>query len=256
MLERSRSASEALRSALLAEVRRRAGKVELPESPPPAELRELTLTRVTPMVRGLFPAREQAAVLALLEESVVFLTPANLEQVLRGESYDHSAWTLANLYLGSVGAEILGGREDRLLGMSQGTTCYVTARYLEGRAKFDDFLVHEAAHVFHNWKRERAGLPHTRYKEWLLPIAFVNREPFAFACERYARILEQGRTKQEREALLAEYAEHPFASDDDIEEHLDVLREAVAATNGWKRILARCSEPLPRPRAPLYRRDG
>jgi hypothetical protein len=29
----------------------------------------------------------------------------------------------------------------------------------------------------------------------------------------------------------------------DVEEYLDILREAVAARNGWKRILARCSPP-------------
>jgi len=59
-----------------------------------------------------------------------------------------------------------------------------------------------------------------------------------------------GRTKV-GEALLEEYAEHPFAGDDDVNEHLDILREAVAARSGWKRILARCSEALRRPRAPL-----
>jgi len=31
-----------------------------------------------------------------------------------------------------------------------------------------DFVVHEAAHVLHNWKRGYAGLPHTRNREWLL----------------------------------------------------------------------------------------
>ena len=31
----------------------------------------------------------------------------------------------------------------------------------------------------------------------------------------------------------------------DAGEYIDILREAVAARNGWKRILARCSPPSP-----------
>jgi hypothetical protein len=85
-----------------------------------------------------------------------------------------------------------------LLGLSQETTCFVTSRYLEGRDKFDDFIVHEAAHVFHNWKREYAGLSFTRTKEWLLPIEFRKRETFAYSCEVYSRIVEQGGTPKQR----------------------------------------------------------
>jgi len=40
-----------------------------------------------------------------------------------------------------------------------------------------------------------------------------------------------GRTKV-GEALLEEYAERPFAGGEDLDEHLDILREAVAARNG------------------------
>ena len=51
--------------------------------------------------------------------------------------------------------------------------------------------MHEVAHIFHNCKRRTLGLPHSRTKEWLLDIAFVERETFAYACETYSRILEQ-----------------------------------------------------------------
>lgn len=215
----------------------------LPSVPAPEDLYVLTRRRVEPMVQGLFPKGEQAAVLALLERSVVFLTPDNISDVLHGQTFDHSAWTIANLYLHSIEAELLSEDAPELLGLSQETTCFVTARYLDGRGKFDDFLVHEAAHVFHNWKRAYAGLPHTRYNEWLLPIEFQKREPFAYGCEVYARIIEQSRTAKERQALLAEYADHPYAGGEDIDEHLDILREAVSAKNGWKRILRRCTPP-------------
>lgn len=34
----------------------------------------------------------------------------------------------------------------------------------------------------------------------------------------------------------------------DVDEYLDILRDAVAARNGWKRILERCSASRPTPR--------
>jgi len=127
----------------------------------------------------------------------------------------------------------------------------VSAEYLRGRDKFDDFIVHEAAHIFHNWKREYAGLPHTRRKEWLLPIDFHKRETFAYACEVYARILEQARKPAEQLAMVEEYAEGPLPSEERLDpaELIDILREAAGARNGWKRILARCAPP---PRTPPH----
>ncbi|MGC4068699.1 MAG: hypothetical protein QM784_29415 [Polyangiaceae bacterium] len=240
MLARAKVAHTALRSALVAEVRRREGHVKLPVAPHADELRAMTRKRVDAMVRGFFPRIEQEAVLSLLERSVVFLTSDSIERILHEESFGSSAWTLANLYLTSVGAESLGDGTERLLGLSQETTCFVTARYLQGRGRFDDYLVHEAAHVFHNWKREYAGMPYTRTKEWLLPVDFSMREQFAFACEVYSRIVEQAKAQQDRLALFAEYSSNPFAGDDDVHVHLDILREAVVARNGWRRILERC----------------
>jgi hypothetical protein len=239
VFEQAKAAHDALRAALVAEVRRRVYDARLPELPPAAELEAMTRTRVEPMVRGLFPAVEQETVLALLEKSVVFLTPDNIGDVLHSQSFDHSAWDIANLYLSSVNAELLSDGAPDLLGLSQETTCFVTARYLESRDKFDDFIVREAAHVFHNWKREYAGMRPSRTKEWLLPIEFTKRETFAYSCEVYSRIVEQGRTTRARKALLDEYVEEPYTGAEDVDEHIDILREAVSARNGWKRILRR-----------------
>lgn len=45
--------------------------------------------------------------------------------------------------------------------------------------------------------------------------------------------------------LLAELEEAPMPADEGVEagEYIDILREAVAVRNGWKRILERCSAP-------------
>ena len=68
------------------------------------------------MVRGLFPQAEQDVVLATIERSVVFVTSANIESLLLERSFDRSAWTIANLYLASLGAELLGEDAPHLVG--------------------------------------------------------------------------------------------------------------------------------------------
>jgi hypothetical protein len=240
-MERGRRAHDDLRDALVREVRRRVGART---HHPPREDDVLALTRrkVGPMVRGLFPRAEQDAVLAVLERSVVVLTSANIEPLLRGHGFDGSAWTLANLYLASQGAEPLGDEAPRLIGLSEGTTCYVSLAYVaEDDDPFADVVVHEAAHVFHNCKRETLGLRRTRTKEWLLEIAYRKRETFAYACEAYARVLERAMTPADRRALAAEYGRAVRVADERVE-------AAAAARNGWKVILARCA-PTSRPRS-------
>ena len=125
----------------------------------------------------------------------------------------------------------------------------LTPEYFAHRDRFDDFIVHEAAHVFHNCKRHTMGLPEARTREWPLELDFGKRETFAYACETFSRIVEGGPTRTARLALVAEVAQLPPPNSDgvDPEEYLDVLREAAGARNGWKRILARCAPPR-RPR--------
>jgi hypothetical protein len=81
----------------------------------------LTCAKVEPMVHDLFPRAEQDVVLASLEKSVVFTTSANIESLLHECRFDNSAWTLANLYLASFGAELLGKDAPRLVGLSEET---------------------------------------------------------------------------------------------------------------------------------------
>ena len=94
-------------------------------------------------------------------------------------------------------------------------------------------------------KREMIGLPVLRHREWLLNIDFAKRETFAYPCEAYSRILELGETRSARSRLLSELAEGPMPPDERVQgaEYVDILREAVTARNGWKRILDRCSLP-------------
>jgi len=128
--------------------------------------------------------------------------------------------------------------------MSVDTTCYVSIGYFTEDDPFADFVVHEAAHVFHNTKRETAGLKQTRRREWLLPIDIGKRETFAYACEAYSRILERGKTPAERRAIESQLRQRKAPPPDDRvnpEEHFAILDEAVVQRNGWKVIMERCS---------------
>jgi hypothetical protein len=251
-LERMASARLARRAALCAEVRERAASSEMVSGPAPNEdLSMLARTRVDRMVRGLFPKSEQEVILRLLEQSVVIVSPANVERILVDSRWDHSAWVLANLYLESIDAPPLSPEEGRLLGVSEETTCYLSLKYFQNDDPLADCLVHEAAHVFHNCKRRTVGLPEKRNQEWLLAIEYRQRETFAYSCEAYSAICARGATAREREQLLRLLSEQPGPADErvDPEEFLDIVREACRARNGWKRILARCA-PLRARRAP------
>jgi hypothetical protein len=241
-LERAKRAHDDLRGALVCAVRRLTEGLAH-EPLPETDIVALTRAKVEPMVRGLFPRAEQDAVLAALERSVVFITSANIEKLLHGCSFDSSAWTLANLRLASVGAELLAKDAPRLVGLSEGITCYVSPEYFAEDDPFADFIVHEVAHVFHNCKRATIGLRETRSKQWLLDIEYRKRETFAYACEAYSRVLDRGKRPAERLALAEEYGRAVSLSEERVDagEVASIVREAAAVPNGWKVILARCA---------------
>ena len=241
-LERANRAHHDLRGALVRAVGRLTKGLAndpLPETDTVA----LTRAKVEPMVRGLFPRAERDAVLATLEKSVVFVTGANIESLLHECSFDISAWTLANLYLASFGAELLGKDASRLVGLSEETTCYVSPEYFAEDDPFADFIIHEAAHVFHNCKRATIGLRETRAKQWLLDIDYHKRETFAYACEAYAGVLKRGKRPAERLASAEEHCRSVHISDERVDagEVASIVQAAAAAPNGWKVILARCA---------------
>jgi hypothetical protein len=229
--------------ALVAEVHRRTRGRKPTVDLPAMDLASFTRRKIEPMVRGLFRRSEQEIVIGALERSVVFLTPENIEQVLRGQMWTSTAWDLANLYLGSLGARRLSASAPNLAGLGEGTTSYVSMDYFARRPGLEDFVLHEVAHVFHNCRRRTIGLAETRTREWLLDIEYRKRELFAYACEAYGCILEKESTPAARRALLDEVQAGPMPNDERVDavEYVDVLREAVDARNGWKRILGRCS---------------
>jgi len=243
LFERSKKGHEDLLHALLAEVEKRS-QGRLHPRVPELELTSWARRKLMPMVHGFFPDAERQAVLGLLEKSVVFLTSDNFDVVLLRQTWLRSAWNLANLYLSSVGADLLSHDAPSLLGLSEGITCYVSAEYFAERCRIEDFVIHEAAHVFHNCKRKTAGLPETRKKEWLLDVEFRKRETFAYACEAYGYIVEHSSSKAERLAFAERFAASGFEGYDERMDPIDVtdiVHEACQARNGWKVILARCA---------------
>lgn len=239
------NADNAMREGLIAAVLRRAPSNAQVPTPPIDNLVALTSAKVKPMVYGLFPQSERAIVMKALEASVIFLTPENIEDVLRASPWLHTTWDLANMYLLQRGVKPLSPEAPTIVGLSQETSCYLSLDYLQepGDDPFADYLVHEAAHVFHNCRRGTIGLAETRTRHALLTIDYAKRETFAYACEAYSRILSMGDTVNKRSDALARHAQGPLPSEDVVDRnvYLDILTEAVGARNGWKRILQACS---------------
>src|SRR5262249_40252253 len=129
---------------------------------------------------------------------------------------------------------------------------YVSPDYFAEDDPSADFIVHEAAHIFHNCKRCTIGLRETRTKEWLLDIEYRKRETFAYSCEAYACIVARAKNSAERRELAADYGSERRISDERVDpsEVANIVAEAASARNGWKVILTRCA-PATKPRSAL-----
>jgi len=243
-----RRAKAALRGALIDAVRERVAHARNIRTLSEVDVTRMTVEKVATMVHGLFTPDEQPIVLDVLGRSVVFLTPANIEAVLTETTWCGTAWTLSNLYLNSIDAPLLGADAPCVVGLSQETTCYVSMRYFEADGRFEDFVVHEAAHIFHNCQRITIGLPEVGRSQWLLDIDFHKRETFAYCCEAYSRIVASASNRREKIALAESVAEFEMPPDEDVDpdEYLDILRDACSARNGWTRIRERCAPPMQR----------
>jgi hypothetical protein len=240
---RERNGNDALRNALIMEVIRRAPHPDMPEQLANVNIAALAREKIAPMVCGLFPVAERTAVMDMFSRAIVFLTPDNIASVLLETPFITTAWELANLYLLSCSVEPLSKEAPEIVGLSEGTTCYVSAAYFRFENRFEDFVVHEAAHVFHNCKRETVGLPKIRGRERLLEIEFRKRELFAYACETYSRVVALGATGISQKALLEEIESRWTPPDHrvDVGDYLAALHDAVSARSGWRRILKRCA---------------
>ena len=241
----ARNGELALRRALISAVNDRAPAAKVPEALADLDVAAFARAKLLPMVRGYFPVSEQTSVLEMLGRSVVFLTADNVDAVLRNTPFVGTAWTLAKLYLLSVGAESLSDDAPKIVGLSEGMTCYISTAYFQRESRFEDFLVHEAAHVFHNCKRATIGLPKVRGREWLLEIDFRKREMCAYACEVFSRVIALGSTPAARRRLLTDIENERAPPDDrvDVDDYIKILRNAVCSSNGWKRILESCKPP-------------
>lgn len=242
-LECARNADQALRQALISAVKDRSQSARMPAGLLGLDVEGLARRKVSPMVQGLFPAVEQQPIIEVLSHSVVFLDPGNIEPVLSSVPFLRTAWDLANLYLLSCDACPLSDEAVPIVGFSEGKMCYVSMAYLQTQGRLEDFLVHEAAHVFHNCRRATLGLSNRGKREWLLSIDYYKRETFAYACEAYSRIIEIGATRAARVQLAAEITDKEMPPDDrvDTKDYRRVLGEAVEVRNGWRRILASCA---------------
>lgn len=246
-LVRCQTGDDALRDALSAEVRRRTAGRPPADAPAGMDVDLLVRQKLDRMVRGLFPISDREAVLHALLRGVCILTSERIESVLRACPWPDTAWTVANIYLREMGAPTLRDDFPPVVGLSVETVSYVSVGYFSDDDPFADFVVHEAAHAFHNSKRETIGLPPRERQPWLLDIAYGKRETFAYACEAYSRILDLGTTARARRELVGRLAQQPPPADErvDATEFIEIVDEACSARNGWTRILERCAPTRP-----------
>ena len=245
-LDRIRRGHDVLCAALIAEVRSRyqgefAG---VPESLP-ADISAFARQRIEPMVHGLFRPADRESVATLLANSVQFITPDTVYPSIERENLD-SAWLIANLFLRSMGLDSISDHAPPIVGFSVSVTCYVSLEYFrnDAESKFADYVVHEAAHIFHNARRRDADLIDKNENDWLLPIDYSKRETFAYSCEAYSRICELAPSQQVRQTFLEDLKQKPPPIDDQVDanEYFAILTSAVNRRNGWKTILEACSE--------------
>jgi hypothetical protein len=187
----ARQGTADLKDALISEVRRRTDGRNPPPIPRDVDLLTLSRARLDPLVRGLFPRTEQEQVLTVLAQSIVFLSANNIWSILRDAHWPHTAWDIANLYLASVGAHLLGPNAEHIVGLREETTCWVSLEYFARTERFADFVVHEAAHVFHNCKRRTRGCPRRATRSGCFRSSSASGKRFAYACEAYA-VLDLG----------------------------------------------------------------
>jgi hypothetical protein len=234
-----------LLAALSEEVKKNEREHPIAQFPPGIDPSMLARSKAARIAKGFFPAAERDPVQRLLEQSVVFLTADTIHQRIASSRWLSTAWRIANMYMDGIGAKPLAKDESfQPVGLAEETTSYVSLKYFSEKDPFADYIAHEMAHLFHNWKRGPIGLRETRYREFLLNIDFAKRETFALSCEAYNRILELGNTVQDRRRLLEQFRKESYIPDlaKDKTELLQILHAAVEARNGWKHILKMCSQ--------------
>lgn len=234
---------QALLDALVEQVRRRtAGKraqlaaARLPE--------DSVRRKLEPLVRGLFPRKEHEPVLRRLARSVVFVDTDNIEDLLSSARWTSVAWDIANLYLESLDLPAFGNGAHACLGFSADTACYISHKIFDETDPFADVVVHEVCHVVHDLRRRLIGLTEKRGLERLLPIAFGERETFAYACEAFSRIHADGRGPAGRVALAQQFAnacQFPRSAVN-VDRVIGLVQAAAPRRNGWKVILEACCE--------------
>lgn len=226
---RRREAEAAARDVLARIVRWRARRAPLAIGDGPADPAPVVVARARPMVEGLFPPEEAAAVLACLPRCVRVVTPARFAELVADLS-PRTGWDLANLLLDAMGAPPLADDSPALEGISHAAAGYVLpAAFTPGDTS--DVLVHELAHVLHSVPRARAGLSPGGAP--LLVVAPARRETFAWACEVWSRL----QLAPDPARAVAGYCESSAAADPRVDRILlqHVLTRA-AEGDGWASV--------------------
>jgi hypothetical protein len=106
---------------------------------------------------------------------------------------------------------------------------------------YSDVVVHEAAHLLNYLKPRHYGLCTGRHQERFVDVDLPHYELFAYACEAYSRVVQQGDRKS-RIAFAGRMTEGAFSFPRrELNEIAPLILRAAAARNGW-RVLRQAME--------------
>lgn len=152
------------------------------------------------------------------EQSVVFVTSASIDALLLKRDFEHSAWTIANLYLASLGAELLG--EDAIPSPALLST-RLRAFFTTGSAPPSASLRRE----------RRSGCPTS---------SIASGRPLRTRAKPIRAYSSAGRVAERDARRRRTYGRVVRISEERVDAAVaGVVREAAAARNGWKVTLAR-----------------
>jgi excisionase family DNA binding protein len=227
-----------LSNALVAEVERRTSEVAVPPVDEGVFSRTIR-ERIDSFVRGVMTGKEHQTTIDHLVQSVVLVTPSNVGQTLRTAPLS-SAWRIANLYLGALGARPLGPVPP---GVASDGTIYVSLSYLNSPPRFQDFVIGGCAEELPVLRREAVGLRETYSRRWVLDVPQRNRPLFTRASEVLSSIMTLASSSPERMALIDEFEKDTAIANDNEVDRSDlvrVLRDAAPGRGGWQRLVESC----------------
>lgn len=215
---------------------------------------EMVRQQIHPMIHGLVQPNWQEIALRELGDRVFVLNHAGAKAALEAEiftSWLNSAHDVLWLYFDDYGLKPDKVARKREKGI-EGQACeYAVVRLssLKDEDPYKNVIVHEAAHLLHYLKPGHFQLPVRRNQERFVDVDFFHRELFAFACEAYSRVCQNGDRKSRHLSASQMFDKATSFPEESIQEITNLVLATSRSGKGWKVIRdATVIKPIRRPK--------